>query len=248
MMHAEVDMFLIASLMALVAQDPAAVWEEAIQPQAAVAPDGTVHVAMIRDGNIVVASSKDGTKFGEPVVAIDGGGKARGGMQRGPRIGVDAKGNLVVTAPVCFDAKELERKYPKAELWLTRSADGGKTWSKPLQVNDQEKHAPEALHWMAVDPSGDAHVAWLDTRNKGQALYYSRVGAEKAGPNVRLVDAVCECCAPGLAVDAKGNAVVAVRETGKKNDRAILIVSSRNGGKSFSDPAPINVMPTGVGG
>src|SRR5581483_4885695 len=110
---------------------------DAIQPQVAVDARGTVYVAFLHRGNVVVSASADrGKTFSRPVVAIDAKGKARGGRQRGPRIGVDAKGGLVVTAPVTFDAAEAAKKYPTTELYLVTSADGGKTWSPPLQVNE----------------------------------------------------------------------------------------------------------------
>src|SRR3989338_5554625 len=92
----------------------------ASQPQVAVAPDGKINVVFIHDGNIKVAA--DG---GAAVTAIDAGGRIQGGKRRGPRIGVDAKGNLVVTAPACFDEAEFSKKYPTNELWLVRSEDGG---------------------------------------------------------------------------------------------------------------------------
>jgi hypothetical protein len=75
-------------------------FDDAVQPHAALGPGGTAVVAMIRGGNIIVAVSADaGKSFGAPVTAIDAGGRASGGMRRGPRVGVDKKGGLVVTAP-----------------------------------------------------------------------------------------------------------------------------------------------------
>lgn len=233
-------MILILAVLQTVADD-------ATQPKVCIAPDGRVHVVLIRGGNIAVATSTDrGATFGEPVVAIDGGGRIQGGRQRGPRIGADAKGNLVVTAPACFDESEFRKKYPTAELWLVRSSDGGKTWSKPAQVNEVAKKAPEALHWMAVAADGAAHVAWLDNRKGGreQRVFYSRVG-EKPGPNLALTEAVCECCAPGLALDGKGNPTVVVRGWGKK-DREVLVVRSTDGGRTFSPPKRVNAAETNV--
>lgn len=219
------------------------------QPQVAVAPDGTVHVAMIKGGNIVVVSSRDrGKTFSAPVVAIDASGKARGGRRRGPRIGVDRKGHLVLTAPVCFDPNEFSRRYPRADLYLTRSATGGKTWSKPVRVNAVDKAASESLHWLAVAPSGDAHVSWLDHRlKKMNMLWYARVTGDEVGKNVRLTGAVCECCAPGMSVDGKGNPWIVVRDRGS-GDRGVLFTRSKNQGRSFRPPTPVNSRPTGVFG
>jgi hypothetical protein len=221
--------------------------DDAVQPKAAIAPDGSIHVVMIRGGNIVVSSSADGTTFSESV-AIDAKGKAKGGMQRGPRIGVDKKGALVVTAPLCFDEAEFKKPYPTNELWIVRSSDGGKTWTKPAQVNDSPKTAAEALHWMAVAPDGDAHVAFLDFREgKTNCLWYARAGSDnKVGKNVKLTGPVCECCAPGMACDEKGNPYIVVRE-GKKTNRGVLYLYSKDGGKSFKTaPGTVNAGPTGI--
>src|SRR3954470_17683117 len=80
---------------------------DAIQPHVAVDPRGNVYVVFLHRGNVAVCASSDrGKTFGAPVVAIDARGKATGGRQRGPRIGADAKGNLVVTCPLTFDPEE----------------------------------------------------------------------------------------------------------------------------------------------
>ena len=119
---------------------------DAIQPQVAIDGDGNIYVAMLHKGNIAVVVSTDrGKTFSDPVVAIDVGGRMKGGRQRGPRIGVDAKKNIVVTAPAVFDDAEFQRKYPTADLYLVTSKDGGKTWTKPLRVNEVPKKARSGL-------------------------------------------------------------------------------------------------------
>ncbi len=221
---------------------------DAIQPQVAIDDEGNIYVAMLHKGNIAVAVSTDrGKSFSDPVVAIDVGGRMKGGRQRGPRIGVDAKKNIVVTAPAVFDEAEFQRKYPTADLYLVTSKDGGKTWTKPLQINEVPKKAPESLHWLAVTPSGDAHVAWLDLRGRsgrGQDIYFAKVANGKVGKNAPIAMTVCECCAPGLAVDAAGNPLVAYREGGEKPSREIFAIRSTDKGASFGPPVQLNKAPS----
>ena len=238
---------LLALVFALGAGDPV-VFDDAVQPQVGVAPDGTVYVVMIKGGNIVVARSEDkGLSFGDPVIALDAMGRVQGGLRRGPRIGIDGKGNLVVTSPAAFDEKEFKRRFPSQDLWLVRSSNQGRTWTKPVQINEASKKAPEALHWLAVAQNGDAHVAWLDMRERHKnMLWYSKVKGLKVGKNMRITDLVCECCAPGLSVDGKGNPVATVREGGINQNRAMLLILSRNGGRSFRRPVPVNETPTGI--
>ncbi|HVR74936.1 MAG TPA: hypothetical protein VMT52_11415, partial [Planctomycetota bacterium] len=182
-----------------------------------------------------------------PIIAIDARGHASGGRQRGPRIGIDAKKNVVVTAPVVLDRTEYAKKYPTAEIYLSSSSDGGKTWTEPLQVNELPKKAPEALHWLAVAPAGEAHVSWLDIRGGAwQDIYYARVAGRKVSPNVKVAVQVCECCAPGLAVSEAGLPVVAWREGGnKKASRDLWIMAARSRGE-FVNPRKLNGRPTNV--
>ena len=65
--------------------------------------------------------------------------------------------------------------------------------------------SPSSSHWMAVAPSGEAHVAWLDLRSRdqaGQDIYYAKLVDGKVGQNRKVASTVCECCRPGLAVGA----------------------------------------------
>lgn len=221
---------------------------DAIQPHMSIGSDGIIYLTFIHRGNISVSISQDrGQTFSEPVVAIDVQGRARGGRHRGPRIGVDGEGNITVTAPVTFDVAEYEKKYPTADLFLVRSTDGGKTWSRPRQVNEVAKKAPEALHWMTVAPNGVAHVAWLDLRDReksGQDLYYTTVVAGEVGANVKIATTVCECCAPGMTIDAAGNPLVAYREGGSNPSREIFARWSTDGGRSFGGVMQINKQKT----
>ncbi len=223
---------------------------DAKQPSIAIDRDGKVCVAYLHGGNVVVSVSADrGATFSAPVVAIDAKGGARGGRQRGPRLGVDAQGRLTVTAPLTFDEEEGKKKYPSPEVYLATSADGGASWSAPLRVNEVEKKAPEGLHATRVAADGTVHVAWLDLRSrrdKGQDLWYARVNAVdgKVGPNVRVAEEVCECCAPGLALDGAGNPLLAWREGGEKDSRELFCARSTDGGATFAKPARINRTPT----
>ena len=180
-------MFLVVGLLTLLTapQQPAAqpatvVAAGGTQPHLAGGADGRFYVVFLRNGNVELAVSSDqGRTFAPPVTAIDAKGRARGGMQRGPRVAIDGAHTIYVTAPLCFDAEELGKRYPTNDLYLAVSTDGGKTFGAPARINDAPKQAPEALHWLAAAPGGEVFVAWLDRRQRkgpGQDLGYAVVG------------------------------------------------------------------------
>jgi hypothetical protein len=220
--------------------------EGATQPHLAADSDGTFLVAFLREGNIGLAVSTDGgSSFAPPVTAIDARGNARGGMQRGPRVAVDGAGIVYVTAPLCFDADELAKRYPTRELYLAVSTDGGSSFAPPVRVNDAPKRAPEALHWLAAAPGGEVFVAWLDRRRRqgpGQDLAYALVSdrGRKVHANGVIDGPLCECCAPGVAMDPNGNPILVWREGGDRPNRALWIASSTDGGASFETPRRLN--------
>ena len=223
-------------------------FDDAMQPALALGPGGLIALAMLQRGNIVVTLSRDGgTSFSPPVVAMDCNGQARGGRQRGPRIGVDSGGVITVSAPVTFDTDERKKRYPAPELYAVQSKDGGKTFSAPLRINAVEKNAPEGLHALAVGSDGAVHLTWLDRSERtgpGQDLFYARLASGRVTDRMTLAQTVCECCAPGLGLDGRGNPTVAWREGGDKASREIFLRRSIDAGRHFSPAQRVNTDPT----
>ncbi len=248
-----VTAFLALVLAAAQVSDPVVLANDAIQPHLAIDDQGALYAVFIRNGNIEISTSADrGRTFSPPATAIDARGRARGGMQRGPRVAVDGKKTIYVTAPLAFDDAEFAKRYPTQDLYLAVSTDGGRTFSKPAMVNDAPRKAPESLHWLAAAPNGDVFAAWLDMRQRerGQDLAFAKITDQgrKIGRNFVLPGPLCECCAPGLAVDGKGNPILVYREGGEKSNRQLFIVTSTNGGASFGRPARLNRVDSKVDG
>ena len=240
----------IAAAMVLLVPRPGAgqgilVCADAIQPQVAVDGTGKVYVAFLHRGNICVSRSDDkGKTFGGPMIAIDAKGTARGGRQRGPRIGVDGLGNVVVTAFVSFDRAELAKRYPAFDLFMARSEDLGATWSRPTQLNSKTGMAPEGLHALVVTDSGKAYAAWLDIRGRtqpGQNIHYSAIVAGHAVFDTKVAEGVCECCAPGMALTSAGLPVLAYREGGERESRELFFQRHSKGSTGFEAKGRINV-------
>lgn len=52
------------------------------------------------------------------------------------------------------------------DIWLSRSTDGGDTWSAPLRVNNDPPGKPQFFTWMAVDQiTGYIWIIFYDRRN-----------------------------------------------------------------------------------
>jgi hypothetical protein len=95
------------------------------------------------------------------------------------------------------------------DVFLSRSTDGGSTWSDPLRVNDDAAGAvnDQFNQWLAVDPAdGSVNVSWSDTRNDPTRAatdeYYARStnGGRSFSSNVKISTASTNdtCCGANL--------------------------------------------------
>jgi Neuraminidase (sialidase) len=51
------------------------------------------------------------------------------------------------------------------DVWLSKSTDKGKTWSKPSKINDDETDKDQFLSWICCDPiTGELHCVFYDRR------------------------------------------------------------------------------------
>jgi hypothetical protein len=168
------------------------------QPQLA---SGNGMVAMVFGSGESIwftGSGDNGRTWGKPAKVADLP-KLLLGRHRGPRVNIS--GNTIVVSAVSSDP---------GDLLAWRSTDGGRTWSKPVTVNDQPKASREGLHAMAADAEGHLAAAWLDDRTladgtpKGKRLFgaFSNDGGATWGKNALLYESpegtICQCCAPSL--------------------------------------------------
>lgn len=141
----------------------------------------------------------------------------------------------------------IERINNVSNVMLRHSADG-KTFSKPVRVNDREGDATvrnENPPKIAVAPNGDVYVCWANERGrwKGNIRFARSVnGGKSFSPAITLnSDGDAEPVGhafQSLAVDVKGKVHVAwIDERNKrKEDRGaeIWMTVSDNGGRTFS--------------
>ena len=173
------------------------------QPQLAAA-GGTVALVFGSGEGIWLARSLDnGNSFGAPAKVAELP-KMLLGRHRGPRVVIS--GNTIVVSAISSEP---------GDLMVWRSTDGGRTWSRPLAINDTPKAAREGLHAMAGDAEGHMAAAWLDDRSgNGKRLYgaFSSDAGRTWSRNVLLYESpdgtICQCCDPSLAVMGHSEFVV----------------------------------------
>ncbi len=220
---------------------------EAVTPAVAMDREGGIYVVYFdrKTRNVLLAVSKDGGKtFAPPVTALDTGGRGEAGAQRGPRVGVDSRKSVYVSA--CLKPEKPIKHPYDSDVVIARSRDGGKTFDPPLRVNDAPGSAPEMYQALAVEPGGDAHLAWLDLRREPdlrQMIYTARVSPGEGGKlavrkNVEVYvspsGSVCECCEVGIAAPGGGKVAIAFRNSLEDGSRDAFLSLSSDGGAAYA--------------
>jgi hypothetical protein len=163
-----------------------------------VGPDGVVHVvwAQIADGGrgdtgLYTASSADGgVTWSEPalVSAVDAAGVR--GMRVGdglPAATVDARTGALYVA---WEDSRFTGNVD--QILLTRSLDGGATWSDPVLVSDGPDNRAAFTPAVAVDGSGRVGVSYYSLRNDtgnfgvDEYLAFSRDGGNSFAASTRV--------------------------------------------------------------
>jgi hypothetical protein len=122
------------------------------------------------------------------------------------------------------------------DIRFSRSIDGGRTFTAPVTLNDDQRETGHRFDTVHVGPTGIVYVIWIDKRDldrateanqpyAGAALYFTRSTDRGAtfSPNAKLKDHVCECCR--IAVEFDGDEpVVFWRDVidGRTRDHAIM--------------------------
>jgi hypothetical protein len=195
----------------------------------AVGPDGEVYVVWERATNFITRdlrvrkSTDGGATFGaaqtiSPITCVGDCYALVGGFRSGfefPMLAVDrstkaTRGNVYVAwhdgrrvrVP---DVESPNGFYGYADILLSRSTDGGATWSAPAQVNRLDGQTDQFQPGLAVDGSGDVGVCYYDRASdpgdfyvsrscsvsrKGGGWWHSRRLTERSWPPFHATDAV----------------------------------------------------------
>lgn len=138
---------------------------------------GNIYTAWSHDGQIVVVISHVNqttgkiTGLSDEIIAVDsaanwafdipGLGRANGmPILKCDRSGGENHGAIYINWSDQRSGKD------DTNIWLVKSVDYGKTWSKPIRVNDNIDKSHQFFTWMDIDQlNGNLHFVFYDRRN-----------------------------------------------------------------------------------
>lgn len=213
-------------------------------PSAAFDNLGTLWLAWAQGGRVYVQSSTDqGLTFSEAVRVNEEPESVVSHVEARPKIMVAPEGQIYLSW-----MQSLEKRF-SSNIRFSRSTDGGKTFSKPITINDNLDTIGHAFDSLAVGPDGKVFIAWLDARDmvkameekkpfNGSSLYYT--WSDDAGahfkPNTKIIDGTCQCCRLQTEIDLDGNPLVMWRHIFPENIRDHALVKFA----SWDKPGEIN--------
>ncbi len=128
-----------------------------------------------------------------------------------------------------------------SDLYLARSTDGGRTFERPVLVNDDGLAISHSFEDVSADADGRVYLAWLDgrARDKSGVSAVFACSPDKGatiGKNIIIDEMACPCCRPAIATAPDGSLWVAWRKTFPGNVRDIVVARSADKGATFSRP------------
>ncbi len=184
-----------------------------------------------------IRMSKEGVPFSPPV-QINPQTVEPDALHQAPGLALGQLGNVFVTW-------SMPKKAPDApfaaDLQFSVSRDGGATFAAPIRVNDDQASINHSFENVHAAPDGTVYVAWLDNRGKeksgaGAQFACSRDGGRSIEKNMTIDGMACPCCRPSAAIAPNGDLWVAWRKTFEGNVRDIVLATSTDQGKTFSEP------------
>ena len=143
---------------------------------------------------------------------------------------------------------EQKKDSGESNLVVSRSLRFGNRFDPPVLVTDKTESSSNAFSSLTVAPNGDLYVVWLDGRNPDDhqtgtsSVYLARsldqgLTFEK---NRQVYPRVCPCCRPNVIVGSQSEIYVSWRHVFDGEIRDVVVATSYDGGKSFSDPVRVS--------
>ncbi|MCZ6856954.1 MAG: sialidase family protein, partial [Gemmatimonadetes bacterium] len=132
-------------------------------------------------------------------------------------------------------------------VMLSRSTDGGATWSDPVRPHRDLSPQEHGFVSMVPGPGGGAALMWLDGRamagqvgpdghpSGAMSVRFTTMGADGAlGDELLIDERACDCCQTALALTHDGTWVAAYRDRSAEEIRDIAVSRLVDG--AWSDP------------
>jgi hypothetical protein len=141
------------------------------------------------------------------------------------------------------------------DVMLTRSADGGTSWSAPVRPHRDGTETEHGFATLFPHDEG-VGVVWLDGRMYAGGTHGDSTGemavrfttlpaVGAAGPEILLDGRACDCCQTAVAL-AEGGPVVFYRDRSPEEVRDIAVTRLVGGG--WTPPAPVHADGWVIGG
>lgn len=210
---------------------------------------GAIHYARIEylgnltQSGVTVSSSSDGGRTWSTSANADD----RPGFADKDSMAGDGNGSLYVAYD---DILNSGGAGDQISLRVTRSTDGGATWSPTVQAADAAGNILGPV--LAASANGTVHAAWWNLTDGNIMADTSRDHGATWGTDVRVNDASgsatpmpgWESSMPSVALDPLGRVYVAWADRGTGN-LDILVSRSADDGASWSAPVRVNDNTTG---
>jgi hypothetical protein len=197
--------------------------------------------------------NETGQSVGDPIRINPQPGQGTAWRGDPPTVALATDGTLYVG----WTARVESSSGNPADIYLSASRDGGKSFGSPVKVNDDQKPAVHGMHSLAIADDGRIYVAWLDERNVSPApmkdmkmdasssgrrmesnrevFFASSVdGGRSFSQNTCIATDVCPCCKTSLAVAKDGRVYISWRQVLPGDYRHIAVSSSSDQGKTFA--------------
>lgn len=197
---------------------------------------GRLWIGYVSDKYLYLQSSVDQGKTFSPAVKVNSVQEVIAARDESrPKIGTDKQGTIYVTWT--SDIPNAKERH-NGNIRFSRSTDGGKNFSEPVTVNDENPEvAGHRFDSLTVGNKGEVFIAWLDARDKvaakksntdylGSSVYYawSNDGGNHFQSNKLVAAHSCECCRLQTGIDIDNKPVVVWRHVfeGGIRDHALV--------------------------
>lgn len=200
-------------------------------PAVAIDPTGGVHVAYVRPAGEktrqILTRQVLPTLGAERPVGTPADVTARGEV--GPLLAAPGARDLVLV----YTAANTGGRW-SSDLWSTRSADGGATWSPPHIVQNDSRSASHSYADLLLTADGTPLLSWLDNRSGHQGVQAAVLDPATTPASVTVDDFTCECCRTSLLRRASGEIWLAYRDHADGDVRNVAYAASADGGRTFA--------------